>query len=117
MRLVDADKMVQIYGDWLVWAAVNGKLDDPEYAETAKEKDLLLRAFRDAPTCENAIVNNKEVLRCKDCVNSCRFTSSGWCRCLIQVRDMPQDGYCSFGKPKKGAENGERAETRAETEG
>ncbi len=98
MRLVDADKEMQWRSDWILWVALNGKQE--QYKELAEKRSIEIEAFRDAKTVTEPVVEQVPVIKCKDCKHSFSYSSDGWCRCTIGIRDMPLNGYCSFAKRK-----------------
>ena len=116
MRLVDADAAVERLGNWLLWAMLNGKSDDPDYKDMIAKREAVLEAFKAEPTAPPPypVANGKEVLRCKDCKNcNAEIGYSHDFECWLLHRTMPLDGYCSLVTPKeKETKNAEKSDDK-----
>ena len=99
MRLIDADKLLEIYKKWIPQLLSKEDEGDRRGVETC------IMVLEDMQT-----VDAVPVVRCKDCVNGTVFVNKQGAEYVDCVLDdysvrKPTD-YCSYGKRKEGADNG-----------
>ena len=98
-RLIDADKLLEIYKKWIPQLLSKEDEGDRRGVETC------IMVLEDMQT-----VDAVPVVRCKDCVNGTVFVNKQGAEYLDCVLDdysvrKPTDD-CSYGKRKEGADNG-----------
>ena len=98
MRLIDADKLLEIYKKWIPQLLSEEDEGDRRGVETC------IMVLEDMQT-----VDAVPVVRCKDCVNGTVFVNKQGAEYVDCVLDdysvrKPTD-YCSYGKRKEGADN------------
>ena len=99
MRLIDADKLLEIYKKWIPQLLSKEDEGDRRGVETC------IMVLEDMQT-----VDAVPVVRCKDCVNGTVFVNKQGAEYVDCVLDdysvrKPTD-YCSYGKRKEGDDNG-----------
>ena len=97
MRLIDADKLLEIYKKWIPQLLSKEDEGDRRGVETC------IMVLEDMQT-----VDAVPVVRCKDCVNGTVFVNKQGAEYVDCVLDdysarKPTD-YCSYGKRKEGSD-------------
>lgn len=96
MRLIDADKLLEIYKKWIPELLSEEDEGDRRGVETC------IAVLEDMPTMDAV-----EVVRCKDCLYSRERYGHIECIHGVSYRNTwnKPDFYCSYGERKEGADN------------
>ena len=95
MRMIDGDKLLEIYKKWIPQLVSKEDEGDRRGVETC------IMVLEDMQT-----VDAVPVVRCKDCRHMERSLYGRYCHIWGMYNGYGDDGFCCYGERKDGGENG-----------